>query len=198
MSGATFKLYIALGLAGIGIFGMMSGGAIERAPGVLAPRAPLQLPVRQAPISVGGFRLEPQARYDIEARVLGVERYRYDGSAKLSPIDFAVGWGPMSDTEVLAHFRITQGARFFSIYPGEQAIDLQTALVSAANMHLIPATSDIEKSLRRVRPGHVVRLRGLLVNASRPDGYRWNTSLTRNDSGDGACELFYVESVERR
>ena len=198
LRGETFKMGVALGLAAAGILGMMSGRAIERTPGVLVAREPLQSPVRLAPIHVGEFRLEPQARYDIEARVISVRRYRSDSGAKLSPIDFAVGWGPMSDSDVLAHFRITQDARFFDIYPDEQAIDLDTALVSVANMHLIPATSDIEGRLLRVRPGHVVRLRGLLVNASRPDGYRWNTSLTRNDSGMGACELLYVESVEYR
>ncbi len=65
-------------------------------------------------------------------------------------------------------------------------------------MHLIPATSDIEDQLEDVRAGHIVRLRGLLVNVSGPNGWTWNTSLTREDSGAGACELFYVESVERR
>lgn len=194
----TLKLVIALGLIVAGIFGMMSGGAIEREPGVLAPDAPLQSPIEAARIAIGDFELQPQARYEMEARVLSVERYRTDGGAKLSPLDFAVGWGPMSDSAVLAHFRVTQGGRFFTIYPDEQAIDLQSALVSAANMHLIPANSDIQDLLLRVRPGHIVHLRGYLVNASRPDGYRWNTSLTRTDSGAGACELFYVEYVGRR
>jgi hypothetical protein len=41
---------------------------------------------------------------------------------------------------------------------------------------------------------HVSRL----VTASKADGFTWNTSLTRNDSGNGACELMYVESVTRR
>jgi hypothetical protein len=104
----------------------------------------------------------------------------------------------MSDSAVLEHFRIRQGGRFFTIYPDEQAIDLKTALVSAANMHLIPATSDLRDALKRVRPGHVVRLRGKLVSALGPNNFTWNSSLTRNDTGAGACELFYVESLERR
>jgi hypothetical protein len=193
----TFKLLLALGLAGAGILGMVSGGAIERDPGVLAPGSPTQTLIQTAQIQVGEFQLEPKARYDIEARVLSVERYRTDGGARLSPIDFAVGWGPMSDSAVLAHFRISQGGRFFTIYPDEEAIDLQSALVSAANMHLIPASSDVEALLKQVRVGNVVHLRGLLVNASRADGYRWQTSLTRSDTGAGACELFYVETVTR-
>jgi len=151
-----------------------------------------------AAIAIGEFQATPRARYDIEARVLSVERYKYDGGSKLSPIDFAVGWGSMSDSAVLEHFRVTQGARFFTIYPDEGAIDLQEALRGAANMHLIPANGAIKHQLEEVRPGHVVHLQGFLVDISGPNNYTWTTSLTRNDTGAGACELFYVESVAKR
>lgn len=104
----------------------------------------------------------------------------------------------MSDSAVLKHFRIRQGARFFTLYPDESAVDLRTALLASANMHLIPASKQIRGRLEAVRPGNLVRLRGLLVDVAGPDGYRWNTSLTREDTGMGACELFYVEAVEVR
>ncbi|MGH8177134.1 MAG: hypothetical protein ACREV5_12815 [Steroidobacter sp.] len=193
-----WKPVLALALCCIGLAGMLSGGPIERAAGVLAPYEPTQAPTRAAPFRIGEHQLTPRAAYDIEARVLSTEPYSFDAGARLSPLDFAVGWGPMSDTAVLEHFRVSQSARFFTIYPDEEAIDLDAALLSGANMHLIPATSDVEDQLEDVRAGHVVRLRGLLVNVSGPNGWTWNTSLTRNDSGAGACELFYVESVERR
>jgi hypothetical protein len=193
-----WKPVLAIVLCCAGVAGMVSGRAIHRAPGVLVENEPLQSPVHAAAIEVGDFELQPQARYDIEARVLSVETYRMDGGAKLAPIDFAVGWGPMSDSAVLEHFRIRQGARFFTIYPDEQAIDLNLALHSAANMHLIPASGTVRDQLDAVRPGNIARLTGFLVNASGPNGYVWNTSLTRNDTGAGACELFYVENVEKR
>jgi len=138
----------------------------------------------------GEFEIAPRAEFDIEARVLGVESYRFDDGAKLSPLDFAVGWGPMSDTSVLEHFRISQGGRFFAIYPDEQAIDLRTALLNSANMHLIPSNSSIRKTLENVRAGNIVRLQGYLVDVSGPNGYSWYTSLTREDTGAGACEVF--------
>lgn len=198
MTRDTVKLIAALGLAGLGIFGMMSGGAIERPPGVLVDREPLQLLIEEPRVPFGEFELEPRARFEIDARVLSVESYRFDDGAKLAPLDLAVGWGPMSDSDVLAHFRIHQGGRFFTIYPDENAIDLDTALISAANLHIIPANDSVLSSLKRVRAGHVVYLRGRLVNAHGPNGYVWNTSLSRTDTGAGACELFLVEYVERR
>ena len=195
---AHAKLILALAVMGFGVFFLMNSGAIDRPPGVLAAAEPRQRLVQRPAFQFGDYQLTPLAEFDLEARVLSVEKYRTDGGARLSPIDFALGWGPMSDSAVLDHFRIRQGGRFFSIYPDEQAIDMNTALLSAANMHLIPATGALEGELKRVRPGNVVRLRGQLVSALGPNNFTWTSSLTRADSGNGACELFYVESVERR
>ena len=193
-----WKPLLAIVVCCFGVAGMLSGRPIERPPGVLAPDEPIQTPTGAAAFAIGEFQIAPQATFDITARVLSVETYRTDGGAKLSPIDFALGWGPMSDTAVLEHFRVTQGSRFFTIYPDEQAIDLGIALKAAANMHLIPSSAYVRKRLDSVRAGNVVTLRGYLVNVSRPDGYYWNSSLTRNDTGAGACELFYVEEAAVR
>lgn len=193
-----WKPLLAIVACCCGVAGLLSGRPIARSAGVLVDQEPLQTPSSEASFGVGEFELTPRARYDITARVLAVEPYKMDGGAKLSPIDFAVGWGVMSDTAVLDHFRITHGARFFTLYPDESAIDLGTALLGSANMHLIPATAEIRTRLEATRAGSVVRMQGLLVNAAGPDGYMWNSSLTRTDTGAGACELFYVESFELR
>lgn len=192
------KLILALAAVGFGAFALMTSGAIDRPPGVLAANEPLQRLVQRPAFQFGDYQLTPLAEFDVEARVLSVEKYRTDLSSKLSPIDFALGWGPMSDSAVLDHFRVKQGGRFFSIYPDEQAIDMKVALLSAANMHLIPASGTLEDELKRVRPGNIVRLRGQLVSALGPNNFTWRSSLTRADTGNGACELFYVEAIERR
>jgi hypothetical protein len=193
------KPIAALAIAAFAVGRMLASGAIERPPGELAPEAPDQTLIDRAEqIAHGDFLLQPRASYEIEARVLSVERYRTDGGADLSPVDFAVGWGPMSDTATLDHFRVTQGGRFYTIYPDEQAIDIPTALRSSANMHLIPADSAVRDMLLSTRPGNIVNLTGYLVTASRSDGFIWGTSLSRDDSGGGACELMYVKSVQRR
>ena len=195
---AHMKLYLALAAVAAGIFMLVTGGAIERAPGVLAANQPLQRLVQRPAFQFGQYQLTPLAEFDVEARVLSVEQYRTDLSSRLSPIDFALGWGPMSDSAVLEHFRVRQGARFFTIYPDEQAIDINVALLNAANMHLIPASGQLEDELKRVRPGNVVHLRGKLVSVLGPNNFTWRSSLTRADTGNGACEVFYVEAMERR
>ena len=167
--------------------------------GALAPAEPVQIDAGDArPLIAGAWRLTPRARYDITARVLGREDYRFDALADLVPEDLALGWGPMSDNRVLRGFEITQGARFYAWRSrGELAIPRRTVIEHSANTHVIPADPAIRERLERMRVGERVHLKGLLVDARRTDGsVAIRTSLTRGDSGAGACEVLYVQEVD--
>jgi hypothetical protein len=63
-------------------------------------------------------------------------------------------------------------------------------------MHMIPADANVRKTLQSIKAGNIVRLQGYLVEAKTADGWRWKSSLTREDTGRGACELVLVQSVE--
>jgi hypothetical protein len=39
---------------------------------------------------------------------------------------------------------------------------------------------------------------GYLVEVRGRDGFRWRSSLTREDTGNGACELVWVEKLDVR
>jgi hypothetical protein len=47
-----------------------------------------------------------------------------------------------------------------------------------------------------VRAGSLVRFSGYLVKVEAPDGWAWVSSLTRDDTGAGACELVWVDDLE--
>lgn len=64
-----------------------------------------------------------------------------------------------------------------------------------ANMHMIPANDEIARQLKSIRAGNMVHLKGFLVEVTGKDGFRWKSSLTRTDTGGGACELILVESL---
>lgn len=171
-------------------------GAIARGPGVLAPQAPLQreLGSGQRQIAHGDFTLTPLAEFQTESRLLSRLSYRTDAGAALSPLDFALGWGRMSDTAVIEQLNVQQGARFFTYRWADQPpIPPDEIVRSATNVHLIPANSGVSAALARLRPGDVIRLEGLLVEAHRSDGWHWRSSLSREDSGAGACELLLVQ-----
>jgi hypothetical protein len=170
---------------------------IVQAPGILAPDAPLQVDLDSGErLQRGDITLTTRARFELTARVLSREDYRYDAGASLAPEDLALGWGRMSDSAVLAKITISQSNRFYYWHVDEFPIPRREIETSSANMHMIPSDDTVRRSLERVRQGQLVHLTGFLVDASRPNGWRWHTSMTREDTGDGACELVYVESID--
>lgn len=170
---------------------------ITHPPGVLAPDEPRQVALDQAdPIRHNGYVLTPVARFEAEARVLGKKAYHDDETGGLAPYDLAIGWGPMSDSEILDQFTIIQTQRVYTWEAEEYPITPREIVYHSANIHLIPATPAVGGRLSRVKAGHLVRIRGRLVNARSPDGSRWRTSTSRTDAGIGACEILWVESVE--
>jgi len=63
-------------------------------------------------------------------------------------------------------------------------------------MHLIPATAHVERLLKNVRPGQIVSFSGYLVEARDASGWNIRSSLTRSDTGAGACEVVWVEDLQ--
>jgi hypothetical protein len=63
-------------------------------------------------------------------------------------------------------------------------------------MHLIAATDEIEDKIEHARVGQVVKLSGYLVDVTGSDGWSLQTSLRRDDTGAGACEVIWVEELE--
>jgi hypothetical protein len=166
-------------------------------PGQIAPDAPLQRNFENGkPFQVKDFTLTPRAKFSLTARVLGTERYRSDAGAALMPIDIAFGWGPMSDSALLSQLKVSQSGRFFFWrYENQAPAPHEVIIRSAANMHLIPINSSVEKTLFSARVGDVIDLEGELVDVTRSNGWHIDSSLTREDSGGGACEVIYVKSA---
>ena len=192
--------WLLIALIVFGAWHWWGGRGIERAPGVIAAAAPEQRAINASPpqFQRKGYTVTALASFTLTARVLGVEHYRFDREADLSPVDFTFGWGPMSDSAVLSKVRISQGGRVYYWRVDEFPVPRREIEVNSANMHLIPATPAVEKQLKRARPGSIVQLSGYLVEARAADGWRWVSSLTREDTGAGACELIWVEQLELR
>lgn len=158
---------------------------------------PIQKNTAVPVIQRGGYEIQPVARYEILAKVLSVERYRFGREADLSPVDFALGWGPMSDNAITKKLNISQNNRFYSYHwSGAPPIDPALIIRNSANVHLVPADDDIKARLFKVSKGEIVMLKGYLINVLHSDGWRWHSSLTREDSGAGACELMWVAELE--
>jgi hypothetical protein len=153
--------------------------------------------MERRPFQIGDHTLSPVATFDVRGLVLGSKRYRWDRAADLIPVDLALGWGAMTDADLLSRMTITQGGRFYRWrYPSGAGVRNATVIANSSNMHMIPSTPEIGKILASVREGDIVRIRGKLVNVSHVSGWHMHSSTSRTDTGAGACEVVWITSIE--
>jgi len=190
-------LYLSLLVLAVLAWRDWSHREIVHEPGVLVQEAPRQLNIEGGdPILLDEYRLTRRAEFDIRARVLSREDYRWGSESDLAPVDLALGWRAMSDQAVLDRITITQGSRwYFTRYDLPPPISERAIINNSSNMHMVPANQWVRKKLKDVRRGDIVRLNGFLVDINADSGFRWSTSLRRDDTGNGSCELFYLENI---
>lgn len=163
----------------------------------LAP--PVQRGLRNGPqFLLNGLQAHAVAEYAVSGRVLSSKRYRLGREAALAPFDLALGWGRMSEPAVLDRLDIRQSGRwYFWRYQGEPPLPPREIEISSANVHMIPANAAVARALKGASAGQIIALRGYLLQMQAADGWQWRSSLSREDTGNGACELLYVQAVGR-
>ncbi|GAT33499.1 hypothetical protein TSACC_21916 [Terrimicrobium sacchariphilum] len=140
-----------------------------------------------------GWTIRPLASYAMRARVLSKKRYYFDDTASIAPIDLALGWGSMSDTAVLSHVTVGQSGRWYDFFAdAECPVSLGELATQSANVHCLPANDEVLDTLQSLRKNSLVSLKGYLVEATKDGAPPWKSSLERGDSGNGACEIFWI------
>lgn len=159
-------------------------------PGVVAPEKPAAAMFSQfneMPVKDGKYLMMPYASYQVHARVLRVKRYR-DRWSDLSPCDFVIGWGRMSDSAVYGAVDLTPAGRNFCYQPPPPTLISREELEThSATLHVIPANDEVAAALAAVRDNDVVRLSGAFVEVrgAEPGG------LPRQ-----ACHVVQVTNVQ--
>ena len=167
------------------------------APDKVIDKAPLQAEVADLPpIPFDDYAIQPMAEFTLEARVLAREDYWLGRETDLSPTDLVLGWGEMADPEVVKQINIRQSGRWYFWQVDSFPIPRRNIETQSANMHLIAANDEVARTLKQIRPGQLITLQGYLVNVNADDGWRWRSSLTRDDTGANACELIYVKQLK--
>ena len=192
----AFFVLLAIGLAWGGYWYLHR--PITYPPGILIADEPSQidLPADTPAFQQGAFRLKPLAIFSIDARVLHRKVYRYDRQAPLVPVDLALGWGAMSDQRILDRLSITQSMGFYWYHWAQQPpIPREEIISHSTNVHIIPSTPSIGSQCKSLRAGTLVHLSGDLVEATAPGMGAWRSSLSRTDTGNGACELMWVREL---
>jgi hypothetical protein len=151
----------------------------------------------ERPWKFDGYLVEPLAKFSIHARVLLTDNYYWSPNSDFSPLDLTLGWQEMSDSAVLKQITLSHGYRNYSWRAKVLPIPYERIVETSANMHMVPSTEHVARQLRELQVGDLVHIHGYLIEGRKADGWRWSSSLTRKDSGGGACELVWVERVSR-
>lgn len=153
------------------------------------------------------YSVQPRFTYDLYGLVVS----RHDTSSwwdyihkewndNLNVVDLCVVWGEniRRDAYRSISFSNDQWTCWYETRSSEalQAFDA----TAASNNHMITESPRIAHALRSVRVGDQVHVRGYLSDYSiitnGHSGIQRVTSTVRNDSGNGACEIVYVEDFE--
>ncbi|MEL6181349.1 MAG: hypothetical protein AAFS10_20495 [Myxococcota bacterium] len=108
--------------------------------------------------------------------------------------DLCVIWGgnTMVDTFGRVNFSSGSWTCYASWGPG---VDMNMDELS--NNHLITDRPEIRALIAKTRIGDQIHLEGMLVNYRQPGKTGWrNSSTTRTDTGNTACEVVFVEQMQ--
>jgi len=180
-------------------------GAVQLDEPLLA--APVQVDAEEPPIEVeaGGihFSVAPVADYSIAGLV--VSEHKSDSFAdyyhelwhdQLNVGDLCVVWGQnlsgglyrridFWSEPFTCNFRTTDEEAWRAFRTNE-----------ISNNHLLAKNRTLRRQILSARVGDVVRIEGKLARYSNDRGFHRGTSLTREDTGDGACETIWVNRFE--
>lgn len=178
----------------------LTGGTdqVELGPGVKAPAPPSQKALEgREPFTFKGYKIIPLAEFEAMAKILAKEAYYTGEESELSPSDLVLGWQNMSDESVIQAIDIRQSGRWYYWSTEQFPIPRREIETQSANMHMIPSNEFIAVELANAKQGQIVQLKGYLVRVeSQQSDWHWQSSLTREDTGDGACELVYLTAFE--
>jgi len=165
--------------------------------GITAPENPKQNNLTEIKIwDKDEFHFKSLAEYKIKARVLSRNNFSVGKESEVSPVDFALGWGPMSDQSIIDKIKISQSNRWYHWETDQYPIPSNQIALNSANVHIIPKDESIEAKLNDVYKGSLIEMKGYLVAITTSDGWHWSSSLRRDDTAGGACELFWVDEIE--
>lgn len=155
--------------------------------------------------TIGGYTytLTPRATYEISGLV--VSQHRSDALFNLyhqadpgNIRDVCVVWGEAITNGSYRKVKFSSG-EFTCSFSWSGALTPPFKPEKASNSHLIPANRAIARHIGSIRVGDQIRMTGLLVDykvtREGQDIFTRRTSLTRDDTGNGACEILYVTDL---
>jgi len=188
---------ILIGLLVLGVWFYETMRPVPQPPGILVPDPPRISEFTQTPRTMvyNEHVFTALAGLDVKGRILSIERYGRDRESKAALLDVVLGWGRMSDSVTLKNVDVAQAERRVLSKSYDPALPDAEVEASILNLHLVTSDPAVEKTIRQLRAGNIVRLEGYLVEAVAGDGWRWK-GQAQNRVLALPGTLVWVERVE--
>lgn len=170
---------------------------------------PLQEPVRKPAFSTTShgvtYTVQPLFAYELVGLVVSKhdaktwwDHLHREWNDNLNIVDLCVVWGNNARNGSYADIHFSSGQFTCNFSTRSDAAYAAFDQTSISNNHLLTDQPDIAKKLRTVRVGDQIRFRGHLAEYTHQHGmdFRRGTSTVRTDTGNGACETVFIDSIE--
>jgi hypothetical protein len=173
----------------------------------LAP--PKQESTSQAPfiVEAGGetYQITPRHRYQLQGVVVS-----YHDADALDDIwhhekwkdflnirDLCVIWGENIESEVYRRMSFENDSWTCWAYWPDAETGSLFSMHQLSNNHILTDDAELKHRLLAAEPGDHISLSGVLAKYENPaSGFHRDTSTTRTDTGNGACETVYLTNFE--
>jgi hypothetical protein len=157
--------------------------------------------------TVGGIEYTVKPLYTYDLYGLIVSKHNADtwwdwihqaANDKLNVTDLCVVWGANAQQGAYRDVAFESGEFECYAHTASREAWARFDMTSISNNHLLTDDPGIASVLRGVRVGDQIHFRGYLAEYSHHHGFafRRGTSITRTDTGNGACETVYATDVE--
>ena len=148
------------------------------------------------------YSVIPKAEYTIYGLLVShnnihsfADIYHDDTSVDIK--DLCLLWGDNVKTDVYQHGKFSNGSFTCYFYFKDYEKYRQFRLDQISNNHMLAKTERLRDQIRSARVGDQLLISGYLIDYH-PEGDRSfirTSSLRRDDTGNGACEVFMAESI---
>lgn len=148
------------------------------------------------------YSVEPRYAYELTGLVVSraFHNAKYGLHRKwndhLNVADLCVVWGENASTLDLNAFDFRNGQFTCNFSTGSNESWKAFRPDELSNNHLLSDDDAIRKQIQAVTIGDRIHLTGWLSRYANNQGFSRDTSTTREDKGNGACETIYVERFE--
>ncbi len=148
------------------------------------------------------YRVQPLYDYDLVGLVVSYRHH--DGNYGLHRVwgdnlnvsDVCVVWRDNAFKTPLPRLEFWNGQFTCNVKTSDRDAWESFNMNQLSNNHLLTNEPRIRKVLNGINVGDQIRIRGWLSNYKNGSGGSRGTSVTREDSGNGACETIFVKHAE--